>query len=99
MDVAQRFARVFASAIWGWVAVMLLRALGLEFSPETAATIESAMVIFFAAVINAGIAAASKHFPWLEWLLIVPVRPAYFNEVQRDRISVSSLPPDIKKKV
>lgn len=86
MDIAQRFARVLASALWAWVAVWLVKILGLEFTGDDAANLQSAMVVFFAAVINAAIAWGSKQFPWLEYLLLVPTKPRFLTLVERNDI-------------
>ena len=83
-DFGTRFARVLASAIWGWVAALLLQYLGLAFSAEQAEVINQGLVVFLAAVVNAGIALGSKRWPWLEWLLIVPVRPIYRSKKNGD---------------
>jgi len=77
MDLVNRFIRVLVAGIWGWLAMMALKYLGVEFSAEQAAAIQSALTVVFAAMANVLIGYAAKQWPGLEWLLGVGIKPVY----------------------
>lgn len=76
-DLLTRFVRVAASSLWAWLAALLLRWLGVAFSPDQSLAVEAAFIIVLSGLANAVIGLAAKRWPMLETLLLVKVSPRY----------------------
>lgn len=76
-DLVARFVRVAASSLWAWLAAILLRWLGVAFSPDQSLAVEAAFIILLTGLANALIGLAAKRWPLLESLLLVKVAPKY----------------------
>lgn len=76
-DLVSRFVRVFSSGIYGLLAMLLMRWLGIQFSEADSALIIGGMVVVFGAVANVLIGMLSKKLPFLENLLIIGTQPTY----------------------
>ena len=76
-DLVTRFVRVAASSFWAWLAAILLRELGVAFTPDQSLAVEAAMIIVLTGLSNALIGLAAKRWPILETLLLVKVSPKY----------------------
>jgi hypothetical protein len=76
-DLITRFVRVAASSVWAWLAAMLLRYLGVGFSPEQSLAVEAAFIIILTGLANALVGLLAKRWPVLETLLLVKVSPRY----------------------
>lgn len=76
-DLVARFVRVAASSLWAWLAALLLRWLGVAFSPDQSLAVEAAIIILLTGLVNALIGLAAKRWPVLETLLLVKVSPRY----------------------
>lgn len=70
------FVLLQATPVLVWLA-SLLSAAGLEFSKAQIDVLNQAAVAVIAAVIYAFVTWASVKFPLLQWILLVPVQPAY----------------------
>lgn len=79
-DLVARFVRVAASSLWAWLAALLLRWLGLAFSPDQSLAVEAAFIILLTGLANALIGLAAKRWPILETLLLVKVAPKYVEQ-------------------
>lgn len=70
------FVLLQATPILVWLA-SLISAAGLEFSKAQVEALNQAAVAVIAAGIYAFVTWASVQFPFLQWILLVPVQPAY----------------------
>lgn len=76
MNLVSRFVRVLVSGVLGYALEWLTNA-GVMLPEGFRESLEPLLVVLFAAVLNAGIGAAAKKFPALEWLLGIGVAPVY----------------------
>lgn len=93
MEVVRRAANGLAMVVWGFIAFLGSKYLGLDFG-EQGVLFQTALATVLTTIFVAAVDMAAKKVPWLGFLLLSPVQPMFLNSDER-RMIARGIPQEV----